>query len=226
MIIYGAILSPFVRKAMMFAGEKGVAYENVMGGMGQGGEEFAAASPFGKMPALRDPGAGFDGKDYLLADSTAICVYLDAKHPENPLIPAEARARGETIWLDEFGDTLLMACGGKMFFNRVVSPVFLKAPGDLAAAELAECQELPRLLDWLDGRIGDRAYLVGDALTLADISVVAPLLNIRHAGGASMIAARGNVSRWMAAMEARPSIAPTIAACESLMAKLEVPAWA
>lgn len=226
MIIYGAILSPFVRKAMMFAGEKGIAFEHRPGGMGQGGEEFAAASAFGKMPALRDPGAGFDGGDYVLADSSAICAYLDAKLPANPLIPGEARARGEVVWLDEFADTILMTCGGKMFFNRVVSPVFLKTPGDLALAAAAEQQELPRILDWLDARIGDREFLVGDALTLADVSVVAPLLNIRHGGGAAAIAAHGNIARWMAAMEARPSIATTIAACDALMAKVEIPAWA
>lgn len=206
MIVYGAILSPFVRKVLMFAAEKGLEVEHRPGGMGQGGDEFVEASPFGKMPALRDPGAAADGSDYLLADSSAICAYLDAKYPENPLIPSEPCARGECIWLDEFADTILMATGGKMFFNRIVAPYFLGREGDLAAAAAAETEELPRLLDWLDARLAGRDYFVGFALCLADVSVAVMLGNIKQAGGDVDAAAHPNLARWLDAVEARPSL--------------------
>ncbi len=219
MIIYGAILSPFVRKVAMFAAEKGVEVELRPGGMGQGGDEFAEASPFGKMPALRDVGAAPDGSDFLLSDSSAICAYIDAKYPENPLIPAEPCARGECIWLDEFADTILMTTGGKMFFNRVVMPYFLKRDGDLAAAAMAEAEELPRLLDWLDARLAGRDYLIGDALTLADISVVVMFHNIIECGGSVDAGTHPNLKRWLDAVSARPSLAPHNAKMSAIIAK-------
>lgn len=206
-IIYGAILSPFVRKALAFAAEKGIAAELKPGGMGQGGEEFLTASPFAKMPALRDVGAGVDGGDYCLSDSTAICHYLDAKVPEPALIPADARLRGDCVWLDEFADTILMGCGAKMFFNRVVLPRFLKREGDLAAADLAEREELPRILDWLDARIGGADFLVGDRLTLADLSCAVPFANIAGAGYALDAGRHPNVVRWLDGVTSRPSLA-------------------
>ncbi|MEK6541842.1 MAG: glutathione S-transferase family protein [Pseudomonadota bacterium] len=206
MIVYGAILSPFVRKVLMFAAEKGLEIENRPGGMGQGGDAFIEASPFGKMPAFRHRGAAADGSDYLLADSSAICAYLDAKYPDNPLIPAEPCARGECIWLDEFADTILMVTGGKMFFNRIVAPYFLGREGDLAAAAAAEAEELPRLLNWLDARLAGRDYFVGLALCLADVSVAVVLGNIKQAGGEVDAARYPNLARWLGAVEARPSL--------------------
>ena len=89
--------------------------------------------------------------------------------------------RGKTIWFEEFADTILAGCGAKMFFNRIVSPLFLKRPGDLAAADAAEREELPRMLDYIESVAPeDDGYLVGDRLTLADIAVAGPFANLRH----------------------------------------------
>ncbi|MEQ1724500.1 MAG: glutathione S-transferase family protein [Sphingopyxis sp.] len=223
MIVYGAILSPFVRKVMMFAAEKGLVVENRSVGIRSDDPEFVEASPFGKMPAFRDPGANADGSDYVLADSSAICAYLDAKYPDHPLIPADPRARGECIWIDEFADTILMATGGKMFFNRIVAPHFLGREGDLAAADAAQRDELPKLMSWIDARLAGRDYFVGDALTLADISVAMMFGNIAHAGGSVDARAHPNLARWLGAINARPSLAPLNAHMAAIIAKLTAP---
>lgn len=221
MIIYGAILSPFVRKVLMFAGEKGVTVEQRPGGMGQGGDEFAEASPFGKMPALRDPGAGEDGGDYLLADSSAICAYIDARHPDNPLIPVEPRQRGRAIWFDEFADTLLMGAGARIFFNRIVAPHFLNREGDLAAADKAEAEELPPLLHWLDAQLAGRDFLIGEALSLADISVAVMFNNLRHASAALDAGRYPELMRWYGAISARPSLAVHNGRMDKIMARTQ-----
>ncbi len=205
--IYGAILSPYVRKTLAFAAEKGVAVALSPGGMGQGGEPFAEASPFAKMPALRDVGARADGSDFCLADSSAICHYLEAKHPDPALIPADAQGRGECVWLDEFSDTVLGVSGGKMFFNRVVMPKFMKREGDYAAADAAERDELPKILAWLNQRVMGREFLIGDAITLADLAVAIPFANIAGAGFALDAATHPELVRWLAGITARPSIA-------------------
>jgi glutathione S-transferase len=174
MIIYGSSLSPFVRKVLAFADEKGVEVELQGTGFPNHSAEFLEASPFRKMPAMRDG-------DYTLADSSAIIHYIEAKHPEPALIPADAQLRGKTIWYEEFADTLLFSCGAKIFFNRIVAPRFMGRPGDLEAAEQAELNELPPILEYLEKVVpGDGGFLVGDRLTLADLAVAGPFANFRH----------------------------------------------
>lgn len=174
MILYGSSMSPFVRKVLAFAGEKGIELDVRPIGIGDQDPEFRKASPFGKMPALVDG-------DYRLSDSSAIIHYLEAKHPDPPLIPADPELRGTCIWYEEFADTILAACGAKMFFNRIVAPVFLKRPGDLAAADSAERDELPKILDYIESVApqGD-GYLVGGSLSLADLAICAPFANLTH----------------------------------------------
>jgi glutathione S-transferase len=209
MIVYGSSLSPFVRKVLAFAAEKGIDVELKASGLGNKDPEFLEASPFGKMPGLRDPGGGADG-DFCISDSSAIVAYMDAVKPEPNLIPTEPRARARTIWFDEYSDTILFACGGKMFFNRIVAPRFLGQPGDEEIAAKAECDELPPLLDYLERVIPDSGYLVEDRLTLADISVASPFVNFHHLNVAIDPARFPKVSRYVGAILARPSFAPWI----------------
>lgn len=204
MILYGSTMSPFVRKVAAFAVEKGIELELQPTGFPNPTPEFRAASPFGKMPALVDG-------DYQLADSSAIIHYLEAKYPVPELIPSDPRERGRTIWFDEFADTLLFACGAKMFFNRIVAPRFLGRDGDLKVADAAERDELPPLLDYLENVIPDSGYLVGDRLTLADIAVASPFANLAHCGVAMTEANYPKVTAYVGAILARPSFATHIA---------------
>jgi glutathione S-transferase len=135
--------------------------------------DFIAASPFKKIPALRDG-------DFAIADSSAIIAYMDALKADPELIPSEPKARARTVWYDEFADTILFDCGRKMFFNRIVAPRFLKREGDAAAADTAEQQELPPILDYLESVVPESGFLVDDRLTLADIAVASPFVNFRH----------------------------------------------
>ena len=183
-----------------------------------GRPDFCNASPFKKMPALQDG-------DFCLADSSAIIHYLEAKYPEPALIPAEPRARGRTIWFDEFADTILFACGAKMFFNRVVSPYFLKRPGDESLAEAAEREELPPILDYLETVVPDEGgYLVGDSLTLADIAVAGPFANLGHLGIEFDRQRHPRTAAYAARILARPSFSQWIEQEAALLAKVAVPA--
>jgi glutathione S-transferase len=174
MILYGSSLSPYVRKVLAYAGEKGIELELQPTGFPDHSPEYLAASPFRKMPAFRDG-------DYTLADSSAIIHYLEAKFPEPALIPSDPELRGKTIWYEEFADTILIACGAKIFFNRIVAPRFLGRPCDEEAVQSAELNDLPPILDYLERTVPDEGgYLVGDALTLADIAVAGPFANFRH----------------------------------------------
>ena len=71
MIIHGARPSPFVRKVIVFAAEKGIAAEVEAAGFGRGADGYQKGSPFGKIPALV-----VDGQT--LYDSRMIVEFLDA----------------------------------------------------------------------------------------------------------------------------------------------------
>ena len=214
MILYGSSLSPFVRKVLAYAGEKGLELDLQPTGLADPNPEFRKASPFGKMPAFSDG-------NFHLADSSAIIHYLEAKHPDPQLIPADPKLRGKTIWYDEFADTILAGCGAKMFFNRIVAPIFLKREGDLAAADIAEREELPKCLDYIESVApeGD-GYLVGDSLTLADIAVAGPFANLKHLNVAVDSARWPKTAAFTHRILSRPSFAPWIEREAALLQKM------
>lgn len=202
MIIYGSSISPFVRKTLAVAAEKGIAVENKVSAPGNPDPDFVACSPFGKIPAMRDG-------DFTLCDSSAIVHYMEALQPQPALIPAEAKARAMTIWFEEFADTIVVGAAGAIFFNRVVAPKFMGRPGDEAAADKAEKEALPPVIDYLEGVVPEPGgFLVGDGVTLADIAVASPFVNLRHLNL--------DLSRWPRTLAyvdsilSRPSFAPLI----------------
>ena len=219
MIVYGSTISPFVRKVVAFARLKGLDPEVRAAGMGRGGPDFDEASPFAKMPALRDPGAD-GGRDFVISDSSAIVHYLEAKHPEPNLIPVAPIARARAVWFDEFGDTLVMGCGAKIFFNRFVGPKVLKAGGDPAIADAAERDELPRLLDYLERVIPKSGYLVEDRLTLADLAVAAPFANTAWVGVAIDGTRYPRTVAYLDAILAQPCFADLVARDGEIVRKL------
>jgi glutathione S-transferase len=177
MILYGLPTSPFARKVMAFASQKGIALESCAQKLdwpsGAFDPAFLACSPFKKVPALRDG-------EFFVADSSAIITYLDALHPLPNLIPLDPRDRARVIWFEEYADTMLAPTVSKIFANRVFYKRFLGREGDDAAAAKAEREELPPMLDYLEGVLPPRGFLVDQRLTLADIAVVSSLANLRH----------------------------------------------
>ena len=211
MKIYGSSFSPFVRKVLAFCLEAGIDHELVSIGLGSEDPGFREASPLGKMPAMEDDG-------YTLADSSAIVQYLEARHQPG-LIPQEPRALGKTIWWDEVGDGVLFGALQPMFFNRVVAPLFLKREADEAAAVQAETRAVPALLDWLETQMPDEGgWLVGDRISLADIAVASPLVNLFHAGGT--LDAHPRTAAFARRMHARPCFAASIAWEKAALARI------
>ena len=195
MIVYGALLSPFVRKVCVALEEKGIAYQ--LAGANPGGDDpdFRKASPFGKIPALKDG-------DYSLADSTAIVVYADAKAPETPLLPADPQARGRAMWFDEWADTMLAPTGGKVLFNRLVAPKLLNQPYDEAVALQGEA-ELPRLWNYLESVAPEQGWLAGN-FTLGDIAVASVMRSLTYVGHEPS-AAYPRTFAWYNRVAARPA---------------------
>jgi glutathione S-transferase len=210
MIVHGSSISPFVRKVLVFATEKGLDVEHKPTGVGPKSDEFMAISPFGKIPAFEDG-------DYKLCDSTAIVHYLDAAYPAHPLIPADAKERGRVVWLEEYADTIAMPAFGPIFWNRALAPR-LKIPVDEAAAAKAEAEAVPPVLAYLESIAPEPGgFLVGDSLSLADIAVCCPVVNGSYAGFIIDATEFPRAAAYVASILARPSFAKLIAADKAMM---------
>lgn len=212
MIIHGARPSPFVRKVIVFAAEKGIEIEVKAAGFGRGDPAFLKASPFGKMPGLEDG-------DFLISDSTAIITYMDALHPEPNLIPTEPKARARTIWYEEFGDTIAQAAGAQVFFNRVVGKA-LKMPHDPALADVAEAEKMPPLYDYLESVLPESGWLVEDRFTLADIAAASPLINVCYCSKGLTVDRWPKVVAWIERLKARPSFAEALQQEAAIIARM------
>ena len=213
MILYGSSLSPFVRKVLAYAVEKGIEIELQPTGFPNHSPEYLEASPFRKMPAFRDG-------DFTLADSSAIIHYLEAKFPEPTLIPFEPKLRGKAIWFDEFADTIACAAVGKIFFNRIVAPRFMGRAGDEEVAAACERDDLPPMLDYLERTVPDAGgFLVGDGITLADIAVASPFVNFRHTNTNVDPIRYARTTDYLDAILARPSFAHWVKRETAFLAK-------
>lgn len=203
MILYGSSLSPFVRKTLAYASEKGIALELKAINPGAEDPEFREASPFGRIPGFRDG-------DFAISNSTAIITYLEAKFPEPPLIPLDPKSRARVIWYEEFADTILVGKLAPIFFNRVVAKLFGRE-GDLALADKLESEELPPLLDYLEKTVPASGFLVDDRLTLADLAVASVFVNMSHAKVEIVAERHPKAAAYIETILARPSFAPIIA---------------
>ena len=193
MKVYGFPLSPFVRKVVVAVKEKGLEAEVVPSNPSQPDEEFAAISPFHKIPAFRDG-------DFTLADSTAIVTYLDAKYPEPALLPASPEARAKAIWFEEVADTVFIPAGAPIVLNRFLRPRIFGTEGDEAAAIDAE-EAVKRPLAYLDGAVSD-GWLAGE-FTVGDIAVASVIRTLGYAGWQLDEAAYPRLAAWYGRVQAR-----------------------
>jgi glutathione S-transferase len=211
MILLGASVSPFVRKVMVVAAEKGITFEHrPINPRASDDPDYLAASPFRKIPALKDG-------DYTLCDSTAIIAYLEAKHPNPAVIPQEARARGTAIWFEEMADTILAPAVSKVFLNRVIMPVFLNMPGNEAEANEALTATLPPMLKYLESVAPGGGFLVGDSFSIADISVTSVLVSLSLSKAAVDPATYPKLAAYYTRMMARPSFANVVAGDRAML---------
>ncbi len=173
MIVYGASLAPAARKVLAFIAEKGLVAEHRPMAPHDRSPAFRAASPFGQIPAFSDGG-------FCLSDSTAICHYLERRYPKPALFPADAEAYGRMVWFDQFAGNFLGVAECKVVSNLVVKRMRNEEP-DMHVVRSALSEELMPLYDYLESQIRG-PFLVGEALSLADLAIASPFASLAIAG--------------------------------------------
>lgn len=179
LIVYGANLSPFVRKVRVALAEKGLDYQLEQITPFAPTPEFLAISPLKRIPAFRDTDRSEPNS---LADSSIICDYLEHKYPKKPLYPSDPFLRARALWFEEYADSVVaQAVGAGLFFERVVKKI-IRGQTDEALCQNTLKEKLPPLFDYLNTEIGDRQYLVGNEFSIADIAVGTMFVTFRHCG--------------------------------------------
>ena len=204
MILYGSSLSPYVRKCLVALNEKRMPFEHLPVLPQSDDRFFRAASPMGKIPALDDDG-------FLLCESTAILTYLEGLAPSPALFPSEPKTRARAVFFEDFGD---VECAPRItvpFRERVLKPRFFKVACDEGLVRSTVDEQFPKVFDYLESQI-DGPYLVGDAFSIADISVASPFHNLRLAEIEVDRARWPKLAAWVAATLERPSFTAAIAA--------------
>ena len=202
LIVYGAALSPFVRKVRVALAEKGLKYEHDPVNPFQPPPSFLEISPLKRIPVLRDADLP---EPNTLPDSSIICDYLEHKFPTPALYPADPYQRGRVLWFEEYADTILtQTLGLGLFFERIVKKLLGQQTDESVCATTLK-DKLPPLFDYLEREIGSRKYAVGDAFSVADIAICSPLINFEHAGEKVDADRWPNLAHYSAAIHARPS---------------------
>jgi glutathione S-transferase len=151
---------------------------------------FLAKNPLGQIPVLEDG-------DFVLADSTAILVYLATKYDNGTWLPREPeKAAAVQRWLS--------FASGSIFNgpNKARLAKKFSAPIDHAGAKtIAE-----NFFAYLDVDLAGKKYSIGDHPTIADVAAYS-YIALAPEGGISLDP-YPNVRTWLRRVEALPLFIP------------------
>lgn len=211
--LYGAILSPFVRKIRIQLAEQAIAYELVAQPPFNQPDWYYDISPLGRIPAIKDG-------DLALADSAVIAQYLQDTR-NGPSLYGETPAEAAKVrWLEKYADyELAPQATFTLFRNRILLPA-TQQKCDEPAVQAALTDTLPPLLDYLEAQLADRLYFVGNQLSMADIAVCCQLINMAHAGELIDELQWPGLSSLLSRVTSRSSVSELLPAEHQLIAQL------
>jgi len=206
MKLYDCATAPSPRRVRIFLAEKGIEIPKVEVDL-RNGEHLSA--PFQeKNPWCTVPLLELDD-DTFISETAAICGYLEALHPEPPLLGRDPRERALVTMWDR-------RCELDGFY--AVSEVLRNKAKGLKGRALTgphNVEQIPELVDRgrarvqhffeaLDAQLAKGEFLTGDSFTLADITA---LVTVDYAGWVKLTIPDEleNAKRWHQAVSERPS---------------------
>lgn len=218
LVIYGSPVSPFVRKVCAVAMEKQADYSIEPVNIMDMPEWFPEISPLKRIPVLRDRSIGAEGEAGTIADSSAICAYLEKKHPAPALFPDAAYANGRALFIEEYADTALAPAAGLGIFRPIFFSIVQGKEADVETARSAWAEKMPPVLDYLQATLGDNEFFAGDTISIADIAVICCFMQIELVANAPLDG-WAQLAAHRERMLKRPSIAEPFAKAEGFVRK-------
>ena len=201
--LYHLALSPFCRKVRLVLAEKRIEVELVEDRFWEPGSEILRRNPAGKLPVLR-----LDGR--MMAESQAICEYLDETHPTPALMPPTAIERYEVrrlcAWFD---DKFNSECTRPVKAERVWKKVMRQGHPDSRTVK-AGLAAIRRHMDYMRSLLEHRRWLAGDTMTLADFTAAAHLSCLDYISDVDWTHS-AEVQEWYAKIKSRPAFRSLLA---------------
>lgn len=201
MKLYSAPMpAPNPRRVRMFAAEKGIALDEIMLDLRQRDHkspDHLGRNTLGQVPVLET------AEGVMIAETIAICRYLDAIKREPPLF---GRTPIEVAVVDMWVRRVEIQIGEpvKMFW-RHAHPATAALIDQHKTFGESNRGVLQRSMAWLEQEMADeRAFLLGDALSVVDVAAVT-ILDFAVLIGMDPLAGCACVSKWHGRMAARPS---------------------
>ena len=160
---------------------------------------FSAVNPMQRLPALMlDDGT-------VIAESIAICRYLEALHPAPPLFGQGALDQALVEMWQRRVEFHLLTAVSQAFRHLHPAMTSLEVPQVAAWGEANKPRAL-RFLAFLDGELQGRPYVAGPHFSVADITAVVAIDFMKPAKIA-VPDGLANLQRWHREVSARPSVA-------------------
>ena len=200
--VYHLPLSPFSRKVRLVMGEKKLAFELRVEDIWLRREEFLILNPTGQVPVLIDDGL-------VVADSTAICEYLEDAYPIPTLIgktpAARAEARRLAFWFDlKFAREVT----SNIVYEKMMKRLLGGGEPDSERIRVGK-DNIRYHLEYIEFLTERRNWLAGDNLTCADLAAGAHLSVIDYLGDVPWDQ-HVEAKNWYARLKSRPSFQPLL----------------
>ncbi len=207
MKLYDAERAPSPRRVRIYLAEKAISVERVPIDLKAGAHlqpDYLAINPRGTVPALQLD----DGE--VIGDSTAICRFFEALHPDPPLFGARpVEIARVTAWTRRVEAEGYAAC---VYALRNVARRFADRaePGDWPALPQIPALAARGTLMWesfaimLDAHLAGSEWIAGDRYSYADITALVTV-DFAEAAKLKLPGGLSNLRRWHDAVGARPS---------------------
>jgi glutathione S-transferase len=194
--------APNPRRVRIFLAEKGVTLPTEavdLGAQAHKAPAYRAINPMQRLPALvLDDGT-------VIAESIAICRYIEALHPRPPLFGEGALEQALIEMWQRRVEFHLLAIVSSVFRHLHPAMAPLEVP-QVAAWGEANKPRVLEFLTFLDGELKTRPYVAGPRFSVADITAVVAVDFMKPAKIA-VPEGFANIQRWHAEVSARPSVA-------------------
>lgn len=194
-------LGPNPRVVRMFLLEKGLSLPSEQVDLAAAAnrrEPHLRRNAMGQMPCLELSGGDF------VSEITAICEYLEERHPVPALIGSSPEERAETrMWTRRVDLNIVEPMANGFRFGEGLA--MFKDRAYTAPEASAGLKGMARYyLKWLDGQLQGRSFLARERFTLADILLYC-FLDFAAGVGQPRPPELHHVGRWFERVAARPS---------------------
>jgi len=208
MKLYDCAVTPNPRRLNIFLAEKGIEVPKIQVDLLKGENlkaEFLAINPRGILPTLElDDGTRFD-------EVMAICRYFEELYPWPALLGRDAREKALVESIQRHAEFDGMIAGSEIFRNQHPDFAARSIPGGgsdtiPAIPGLVDRgrQTIQRFHGWLEDHLQRTPWLVGDVITMADITAFCAV-DFHRWIDIEIPAANTATKRWFETLSARPS---------------------